>query len=469
VLVPAALELVDHAAPQRWRQGGGALLVSQAASPYLHGEPGPVEVVLRPGEGRPVALTLEPGGPAPGGEPAPALGGLAPALALAAAGGLLLNLMPCVFPILSLKALALARGGGAVRAEGVAYAAGVVASFLAVAGLLLALRAAGAQVGWGFQLQSPWLVALLAWLMFGLGLALSGLWAPGARWMGAGGRLAAGGGLPGAFATGVLAVVVASPCTAPFMGPALGYAVTRPALEALAVFAALGLGMAAPFLALAASPALARRLPRPGPWMETLKQLLAFPLYLTAVWLVWVLAHQAGPDGAALTLSGMVVLAAMLWVRERWRGRAPLLRGAVAVAGGAALLAILLAPPVAREAPRPGVAAGDPARPFDREAIAAAVAEGRMVLVNMTAAWCITCLVNERVALDTAAVRARLAAPDVVYMKGDWTRRDPAITAYLESWGRNGVPLYVVYAPGRAPQVLPQMLTPDLVLEALGS
>ncbi|MBK1633512.1 protein-disulfide reductase, partial [Thiohalocapsa halophila] len=284
----------------------------------------------------------------------------------------------------------------------------------------------------------------------------------------------------GAFVTGALAALVAAPCTAPFMGAALGYAMTVPWPAALAIVLALGLGMALPFLLLALSPGLARRLPRPGPWMETLKQALAFPMFATAAWLLWVLAVQTGPGGLAAALTGMLVLAFALWVQERTRyARSPWPRvgvGAAALGLGVALwLGLGLtgrepAPPaLAADAEGAGAAAAMPAEPYSAGRLAAARADGRPVFVNMTAAWCITCLVNERVALSRAAVARAFAERGVLYLKGDWTNRDPAITDYLAGFGRNGVPIYVFYPPDGEPRVLPQVLTETTVLRQIGA
>ncbi|HET9482412.1 MAG TPA: protein-disulfide reductase DsbD domain-containing protein [Xanthomonadales bacterium] len=394
------------------------------------------------------------------------------ALVLALVGGVLLNLMPCVFPVLALKALGLAGSAhdrSAARREGLAYLAGVVASFVALALALLALRAGGAALGWGFQLQSPWVVATLALVMVATGLSLSGVWAPGGAWAGAGQSLAAHGGARGAFFTGVLAVVVASPCTAPFMGPALGYAVTQSAAVALLVFATLGVGLAAPLLVLSFAPALARRLPRPGAWMDTLKQVLAFPMYLAALWLFWVLGRQAGVDAMAQALLAALALGFVAWRLGRPAATRPAraLRALAIVVGLVACVAAVAS--IEPRAPDAASTAQDGTHePWTDARLATLRAEGRPVFVNMTAAWCITCLANERVALSTDAVRDAFAQHGIAYLKGDWTQHDAAITAYLAQFGRNGVPLYVLYPRGGGePRVLPQMLTPGLVLAAL--
>jgi tRNA (mo5U34)-methyltransferase len=389
---------------------------------------------------------------------------------LALAGGVLLNLMPCVFPVLSIKAMSVVSGAGHdQRGHGLAYTAGVVLSFGILAAVLLALRAGGEAIGWGFQLQSPLVVGILIYVLFALGLSLSGLFDFGTRLMGVGQGLADKGGLSGSFFTGVLACVVASPCTAPFMGTALGVAVLMPWPMAMSIFLALGLGLALPMLALSFSPALARRLPRPGPWMETFKQAMAFPLYLAVVWLLWVLARQTDANGLAAVLAGMVVLAFALWLGGK-RDRGPSLAVARHVAVGLSLiLAVAALGTAVRFESEPHASRGAWWESYNPERLAELRADpDQAVLVNMTADWCVTCLVNERVALNTDSVRQAMAEHDVAYLKGDWTRRDPAITEYLAEFGRNGVPLYVLYPRnGDEPRVLPQVLTPGLVVQAV--
>lgn len=397
--------------------------------------------------------------------------GLATALLLALLGGLVLNLMPCVLPVLSLKALALADTGqdaARVRRHALWYTAGVLASMLALGATALALREAGLALGWGFQLQQPLVVAALGLLMFALGLSLSGVWHVGGSWTGIGDGLTRRAGPSGDFATGVLAVVVATPCTAPFMGAALAWAFTADTVTALAVFAALGLGLALPFIAIGFMPALARRLPRPGPWMATFKQVLAFPMYLTAAWLAWVLARQRGADAVGwwLVAAVAVAFAAWAWTRSRHAGH----RGGMAVAlvGVLAVAAPLLA---IHRLPRPATTAtvqdaGTVA--FSEARLASLRAAGRPVFVNVTADWCITCKANERAVLSRAAFRTALEEADAVYMVGDWTDVDPALTAFLQRHRAVGVPLYVVYPAGDGPaQVLPTVLTLDTVRDAL--
>jgi thiol:disulfide interchange protein/DsbC/DsbD-like thiol-disulfide interchange protein len=403
------------------------------------------------------------------------------AMGLALAGGLVLNLMPCVLPVLSIKALAIVDQAEVsprtVRRHGLAYTAGVLICFAVLAGVLLALRAGGAQIGWGFQLQSPLVVTALAYILFTLGLSLSGLLVIGSRLAGTGHGLANRPGYAGSFFTGALATVAATPCTAPFMGAAVGYALTQPPAAALAVFEALGLGLALPFLALSLVPAWRRLLPRPGPWMGRLSQALAFPLYASVAWLVWVVSRQAGSDGVALVLVGLLLIAFGAWLHHAARGAAPRWRRvATGVALVSAAAAIALAPLAAASPPSPSspeALAGAAWEPYSAERLAELRAEGKPVFVNFTAAWCITCLVNERVALRGPAVAEAFARRGVVYLKADWTNRSAEIASVLGSFGRSGVPLYVIY-PARAgqtaapePRVLPQILSEGTIIEAI--
>lgn len=385
-------------------------------------------------------------------------------LLLAALGGATLNLMPCVFPILSLKVLSFANHRDQRQAlHGLSYMAGVVASFLLVAAALLALKTAGRAVGWGFQLQEPWFVGALAYLFFAMGLSLSGFWALGGSWMGLGGKLADQPGYGGSFFTGVLATLVASPCTAPFMSSALGFAITQPPLQALAVFAALGFGMALPVLLLCLNPRLLAYIPKPGAWMVRFKQALAFPLYATTIWLCWIVGRQTGASGMAIILLGMLLLTFGLWL---WQFGA-MARG-VALASFV-LVAMSLGNGLLQEGVnKPAAAADSGFQPYSATALAELRAQGKPVFLNVTADWCITCLTNEKVALDSGAVKDALAHGGITYLKGDWTHYDPAITALLGEFGRSGIPLYVFYPPAPAsPVVLPQLLTPSTVVEAL--
>jgi thiol:disulfide interchange protein DsbD len=383
------------------------------------------------------------------------------ALALAFVGGILLNLMPCVLPVLSIKFLGfLDTPRDTLRAHGILYGAGVLASFLALAGLLIALRAGGEKLGWGFQLQSPVFVGLLAALFFALGLNLLGVFEIGTSLVGLGGLSG-----QNAFLSGVLAVVVATPCTAPFMGPALGYALTLPAVGALAIFTALAVGLALPYVAVSFFPAALRCLPKPGAWMETMKQAFAFLFFGTCVWLVWVLGLQRGVGVVAAALTVFLGLALGAWLagpvasRQRTDGRRTGLRrvGAlVALASAAGVLAF----------GQPDIAAKK-TNDYSPERVQEALAQGKSVFVDFTAAWCITCQVNERTTLSSTAVQEAFLREGVMVLTADWTRKDPVITRALELFGRNGVPLYVLYRPGKEPTILPTLLTPEIVIKAL--
>ena len=403
--------------------------------------------------------------------------GLLAALALAFAGGLVLNLMPCVFPVLSMKAAALARHldhPARARGEGLAFLAGVVVTFLALAGLLIGARAAGQAAGWGWQLQSPAVVGVLTLVLFAAGLNLSGVFEAGLSLQGLGSEAAARtSGLAGAVLTGVLAVVVAAPCTAPFMATAMGWALTQPPLPALSVFVALALGLAAPFVAIAFTPGLLRHFPRPGPWMEGLRKLLAFPMYAAAAWFAWVFAIQAGDAGLIRLLAAAVAagFAAFCWgVGQRAR-RSALPRIAAVVGGLGALTAVVgvAAAPAAMGATAFAGPSGPSApQPWSPARVQRLRAAGHPVFVDFTAAWCVTCQVNERTALAGRDVADAFARTGAAYLKADWTRPDPAITAALTAQGRSGVPLYLVYAPkGSQPVILPQLLTGAAVVQAL--
>jgi thiol:disulfide interchange protein len=411
--------------------------------------------------------------------PPPAGIGLPLALLLALAGGLLLNLMPCVFPVLAMKAATLARHAevpGETRREGFAYVAGVLTAFVGLALALLAAKAAGQAAGWGFQLQSPWTIATLTLVMLGVGLNLSGVFHVGLSLQGAGAWNRYGGAL-GAFLTGALAVVVAAPCFAPFMTEAVSFGLTHSALDAILVFVALGLGFAAPFLLLSLWPSLALRLPRPGPWMEMLKQLLAFPMYAAAAWLAWVFAQQTGSTALGLLFGACVLLAlAFFLLGQAQAAQAndrPSLAGFLAALVAVLIAGFLAANAAAAPPPAPAAAkgpAGLEAEPWSPERLAALRAEGRPVFVNFTAAWCVTCQVNEGAAMEGERVRAAFKASNAAYLVADWTRRDPVIAAELAAHGRAGVPLYLVYPAGvDEPVILPQLLSEDVVVRALGA
>ena len=396
------------------------------------------------------------------------------AIAFAFLGGLLLNLMPCVFPVLTVKVLALLQHGGtehvaSARRHALAFGAGVLASFWLLAGVLFALRAGGEQLGWGFQLQSPPVVGLLALLMFALALNLSGVFEIGLSLTRLGG-VGSGRGLSDSLLTGGLAVLVAAPCTAPFMGAALGFALVQPAMIGLLVFTALGVGLALPFMLLASVPALLRFLPRPGPWLETMKQLFAFPLYATVVWLLWVFGQQAGIDALALVLLALIVLAlgAWLWARGVRADRAPVRLSAAAVM--LASVAITAYGGTQRRAATGAVAATPAAgwEAWSPQRVAELRREGRAVFIDFTAAWCLSCQVNERVALRTDAVQQAFRDGNVALLRADWTSRDSVITEVLAGYGRSGVPLYVLYPAGNgAATLLPAVLTPGMVVTAV--
>lgn len=480
---PETPEVVANGAKPQWQREAGSWQARWQKSEYFTVLPAEVAFVAVDGGGAALRFAADTAAAATASASSTAMGnaidaplGLLPALLFAFLGGLVLNLMPCVFPVLSIKtmgALASADDRAELRRHGGWYTLGVVATFLLLAGVLLALRAGGEQLGWGFQLQEPRFVAAVALLLFAMALSFSGVWEFGGRLAGAGQRLTEGHGTRASFFTGALAVVVASPCTAPFMGTALGWALAQPAASALAVFAALGVGLAAPMLLLGFVPWLARALPRPGPWMDGFRQLLAFPLYLTVVWLLWVYGEQTSPLGMAWLLAALTALAFALWlIGRRPAMRTPRLRATAAVVSAATLVFALGLP---LSAPTPAAAGARTtsdadAEPWSEQRLAELRAAGRPVLVNMTAAWCITCLANERVALSTDTVREALATHEVAYLKGDWTRNDEAITRYLARYGRNGVPLYVLYPrSGGTPRVLPQLLTADGVADAIRS
>lgn len=398
-------------------------------------------------------------------------------------GGLILNLMPCVFPVLSIKAIGLVeqakKAPAAVRAKGLVFAAGVISSMLALAAVLLALRAGGEQIGWGFQLQSPLFVTLMVYLLLAVGLNLSGVFEFGGGLAGIGDGLTQGDGYRAAFFTGVLTTLVATPCTAPFMAAAVGAALTQSPPAALAIFAALGFGLSLPYLLLSFAPWTRRILPKPGAWMDTLKQTFAFPIYASAAWLLWVLAQQTSSLGLGAALAGAILTALAAWAYQKSKGGSGTARlTALITALAAVLLAVFL--PVrysgdATAAPHPGSGAGTQEfgawQPYNPAKVAELSAAGKPLLVNFTASWCLTCLVNERNAFSDAAVQAIFRDRGVTLMKGDWTNRDPIITKALREFHRAGVPLYLVYnakSGTTAPVVLPQLLTAGVVRDAFG-
>ena len=487
-LYPYSSAAIDQPKPQTVERGPGGLTLT--LQPAKNAPPAktidgllvvdghPFEVHAGPGTLPAAAAGLGPIGPTKvgfgGGDGWTALAFAAGAAFL---GGVVLNLMPCVFPILSMKALGLASHAGEARRSrlhGLAFLAGVLVTFVGLAAALIAAKAAGGAVGWGFQLQSPGVVAALALVMLLIGLNLSGLYEAGLSLQNAASQ-AGGSGLAGSVLTGALAVVVAAPCTAPFMAGAIAYALTQPEAEALIVFAALGLGFAAPFTLIAMAPGLLGRLPRPGAWMEALKKAFAFPMYGAAAWLLYVLTLQAGTTAMAALLAAAVVLALAAWLygagqRAQIAGRRPFVVYGLSFLAAAAGIAFAVGGVEAGAAPATtGATSGSLAeQPWSAERLASLQAEGRPVFVDFTAAWCITCQVNERTSLTTPEVLKAFARTNAVYLKADWTRRDAAIAQTLAEHGRAGVPLYLVYGKaGGEPQTLPQILTSGTVVAAL--
>jgi thiol:disulfide interchange protein DsbD len=494
-LLPEIGSVLANAAPGTSAWKGGTWTARLPLDPQRSEGPAVLPVVLTTAgqpAGLQVAVTVNSPWPAQAapaplppitsaqGDTAPASGsgmaagiGLPLALLFALLGGALLNLMPCVFPVLSLKVLGFAKHREDRRAHlanGLAYTAGVVLSFVALAGLMLALRAGGEQIGWGFQLQSPAVVAALAALFTLIGLNLAGVFEFASVLPSSLAAARARNPLADSLLTGVLAVAVASPCTAPFMGASLGMAVTMPAAQALLVFAALGLGMALPYLAASAWPALARALPRPGAWMSHFKILMAFPMFATVVWLVWVLGQQTSIDGAAALLGALLALAFVAWALG-----SPTL-GARARAGFGTLSVLLLAAALfwalpafkTVEAATPAKAQEQAWQPWSPERVAELTRDGHPVFVDFTAAWCVTCQFNKRSTLSDAGVMEAFKRHQVTLLRADWTRRDPRISAELSRLGRSGVPVYALYAPGAAsPQLLSEILSVAEVKDAL--
>jgi len=488
---PETPEIIETAAPwtQAWQ--GARWSASVPIAKHRAGDPDLLPVLLVgevAGErvGFVTRAAISGVWPALGG--APAATTAAPAVALAPAalanvptsfwfallgaflGGMILNLMPCVFPVLAIKVIGFAGHGDDLRAQrrgGLAYSAGVVLSFFALGALMLALRGAGEQLGWGFQLQSPAVVAALAALFTVLGLNLAGLFEFGQFVPGRIATLQSSNKTTNAFLSGILAVVIASPCTAPFMGASLGLALGLPAGQALLIFTTLGLGMALPFLALSWWPALARKMPRPGPWMLTFRHAMAFPMFATVVWLVWVLGQQSGINGAAALLALLVALALVLWsltLQGRTRRVIAVLSIAIlALLGGAIGSNVVRPLATAASASSERWQAWAPGKPEQL------VAAGTPVFVDFTAAWCVTCQYNEQTTLSDADVLADFAAKKVTLLRADWTRRDPAITAALARLGRNGVPVYVLLAPGRAPVIFFEILSASALRQAIAS
>ncbi|HET7104520.1 MAG TPA: thioredoxin family protein, partial [Terracidiphilus sp.] len=490
VFFPADEGVLDNAAPQKLTPAARGFALDLKKDEGLKTAPPALNGVIEFGDGQAVDVSARPGSAAVGrllpaqaalmgvvktapedrGESAGTGGGahastsplrafwpMLRVAGLAFLGGLLLNLMPCVFPVLFLKGLALVRSGSeekrTLRAHGFVYASGILVSFWVLVAMLLALRSAGAVLGWGFQFQSPVFLSLMAGLLFFLGLSLAGQFELGLTMTSAGGGLAAKQGYTGSFFTGVLAVVVATPCTAPFMGAAIGYALAQSAAVTFAVFTALALGLAAPYVALTLHPAWTRWLPRPGAWMEVLKQAVSVPIFATVIWLLWVLAQAYGAGVLAAVLAGFLLLAVAGWFLGRW----PAKRWA-AVAAGLMVAAVAVMNVVApgrlavAEQSATGTQAGASLawEPWSAESVSRYQAQGRVVFVDFTAKWCLSCQVNERVALERPEVQQAFAARNVALLRADWTRHDEAITQALASLGRDGVPTYLLYVPGES-------------------
>ena len=468
-----ATDAVNFAAPQSFFRNGDKLIVETAAAGS--GTPDRLKVLVDLGGGRGVATESIAGAVPAGGDPivdgpsAERSGGgilllTLTAFAGAVLGGLILNVMPCVFPILSLKALSLARSeedNRAARREAVAYSAGIIAVCMMLGATILGLRAAGDQVGWAFQLQSPAVVFGLLLLVGLIAFNLAGLFEFGS--ISAGSGLAAKPGASGAFWTGALAAFVATPCTGPFMATALGAALVLPVAASLLVFMGLGLGLALPFIAIGFVPALRRKLPKPGAWMNTFRHLLALPMFVTAIGLAWVLGNQTGTFGIIIALTALLVLAVGLWATGLKQRQ---LKSRSWVAGGiAAILAISLAAFLPQGGASAIAAVPHGRERFDAAKLAALRAEGKPVFLYLTAAWCLTCKVNEKVAIERRETQGAFAKAGVVTMVGDWTGGDAAITTFLSDNRRSGVPLYLWYAPGKEGAVLPQVLTPSMLIK----
>ena len=477
---PSDQTVVDNPSPQKVTPTDQGAIITLKKDANIAGNPAHLNGVIELSGGRAYHIAAIPGTVAEPPSSAASLLALSRIAALAFLGGLLLNLMPCVFPVLFIKGLALVNSAAEerhkLRAHGFVYAAGILVSFWVLVGVLLGLRAAGASVGWGFQFQSPIFLLLMAGLLFFLGLSLAGQFEIGLTLTSAGGSLAAKQGYTGSFFTGVLAVVVATPCAAPFMGAAIGYALAAPAIIAFAVFTALALGLAAPYVALTLQPAWTRILPRPGAWMQILRQIVSIPIFLTVIWLAWVLAQGYGADLLGALLCVFLLLAIAGWFLGRW----PAKRWANSVAGLIVIAAAAFGVVSANVTQAKAAPQFDPGKtltlnvrtngwqPWSPDAVAKYTSQGHPVFVDFTASWCLSCQVNERVALDRPQVQQAFASANVVLLRADWTRHDPAITKALADLGRDSVPVYLLYTPGQgSPQMLPAVLTPGMVVETV--
>jgi thiol:disulfide interchange protein/DsbC/DsbD-like thiol-disulfide interchange protein len=487
---PYEKNLISHAAKQTLKNAGNGYQLIIPRSQYLVDLPDSVSGILVSSSGwdggdeRESLVFSSAVGPvrhtAAAATANTGFGGVAKALLFAFLGGLILNLMPCVLPVLSLKVLRFvnqaSEGRGKAFGHGLIFSAGVLVSFWLLAGLLLALKAGGHQLGWGFQLQTPEFVLVLAGFMFLFGLNLLGVFEIGTSLTGLGGRALARGGWIGSFLNGVVATVVATPCTAPFMGSALGFSLSQPDWVAMLIFTALGLGMATPYLVLSASPALLRLVPKPGAWMESLKHVMGFFLMGTVIWLAWVLGVQAGPNAVAILLITLLLLGVGAWIYGCWghfgasrRGLASSLAAVVlvvALALGLTGVGATAAPIRSYQSNQDGSISW---QPYSRDKVDELRNEGKPVFIDFTAAWCLSCQVNERVAFSSDEVKKKFRELGVQALKADWTARDESITRALAEFGRNSVPLYVMYTPdiSAEPIILPEIITPNIILEAL--
>lgn len=498
---PLDQNLIENVAPQPVHAAGDNLLISLKKDANLSSAPAQLRGVLRLSNGDGYEIDAHRGTlpsdlaaalPAMGSTAGPGAGtgagaGLAAAglghtlryVLLAFLGGIILNLMPCVFPVLFIKGLALVGSSGesrrSLRAHGAVYALGILVSFWAVVAILFALRAGGERLGWGFQFQSPGFLAVIALVLFFFGLSLAGMFDVGLTLTGKGSGLATQGGYAGSFFTGVLAMVVATPCTAPLVGVAIGFALVQPALISFGIFTALALGLAVPYVLLTLNPGWTRLLPRPGAWMEILKQTTAVPVFIVAIWMAWLFALSAGLNAlAAGLLPAFLLLAIAGWLLGRWPARRAAALPALAVVAAAVALPLYFVHAFPAPVPVQGAAANanmatvrDNWQPFSDAALQKFRAQGRPVFVDFTASWCLSCQVNQRLVLDRNDVRQRLRDSGVVLMRADWTRHDDAITEALSRLERSGVPVYALYLPGEQPRLLPEVLTPGIVFNAL--
>ena len=480
VFFPSDQSIIDNPSQQKLTPTKDGLILELKKDANLQANPPQLKGIIELSGGRNYVLTAMPGTvAAPPAAPAVSVAQIFRAAGLAFLGGMLLNLMPCVFPVLFLKGLSLLQSGSEerhkLRRHGFVYTAGILVSFWLLVAVLLVLRSAGRSLGWGFQFQSPVFLMLMAGLLFFMGLSLAGQFEIGLTLTSTGGSLMAKQGYAGSFFTGVLAVIVATPCTAPFMGPALGYAIGAPVAVTFAVFTALALGLAAPYVALTLQPAWTRFLPRPGAWMEVLKQAISVPIFATVIWLAWVVTSGYGAELLAALLASFLLLAVAGWFLGRW----PAKRWATVVAVVIVAVVVALAAYGEKLAgeqtvPATPVGAGTQStsagtwQPWSADAVQESLASGQPVFVDFTASWCLSCQVNERVALSRPEVMQAFAAKNVALYRADWTREDPAITQALTDLGRSGVPVYALYTPGQGdPVLLPQVLTPGIVIDAL--